>query len=45
MTESVYLKLAQTLDQILHGFPATESGAELRLLAKIFAQMRLPLLR
>jgi electron transport complex protein RnfB len=36
MTEDVYRKLAQTLDAIPHGFPATESGAELRLLAKIF---------
>jgi H+/Na+-translocating ferredoxin:NAD+ oxidoreductase subunit B len=38
MTEDVYHKLAQTLDAIPHGFPATESGAELRLLAKIFTQ-------
>jgi electron transport complex protein RnfB len=34
--EEVYRKLAQTLDAIPHGFPATASGAELRLLAKIF---------
>jgi len=36
MTEDVYRKLAQRLDAIPNGFPATESGAELRLLAKIF---------
>ncbi len=37
MTEDVYRKLAQTLDAIPNGFPATESGVELRLLAKIFS--------
>ena len=37
MTEDVYRKLAQTLDAIPHGFPATDSGVELQLLAKIFA--------
>ena len=37
MTEDVYRRLAQTLDAIPNGFPATESGVELRLLAKIFA--------
>jgi electron transport complex protein RnfB len=36
MTEEVYRRLAQTLDAIPNGFPATESGVELRLLAKIF---------
>jgi electron transport complex protein RnfB len=36
MTEDVYRKLAQRLDAIPNGFPATESGVELRLLAKIF---------
>lgn len=36
MSDDVYRKLAQTLDAIPNGFPATESGAELRLLAKIF---------
>jgi ferredoxin len=36
MEQEVYRKLAQTLDSIPHGFPATESGIELRLLAKIF---------
>jgi len=37
MSEDVYRRLAQRLDAIPHGFPATESGVELRLLAKIFA--------
>jgi electron transport complex protein RnfB len=36
MSEDVYRKLARTLDAIPNGFPATESGVELRLLAKIF---------
>ena len=36
MSNNAYRKLAQTLDAIPNGFPATESGAELRLLAKIF---------
>ena len=36
MPENIYRKLAQRLDAIPNGFPATESGAELRLLAKIF---------
>jgi electron transport complex protein RnfB len=36
MTEDVYRRLAQRLDAIPNGFPATESGVELRLLAKIF---------
>jgi len=36
MTEDVYRKLARRLDAIPNGFPATESGVELRLLAKIF---------
>jgi electron transport complex protein RnfB len=36
MSEDVYRKLAQTLDAIPNGFPPTESGAELQLLAKIF---------
>jgi electron transport complex protein RnfB len=34
--KDVYQKLAQRLDAIPNGFPATESGVELRLLAKIF---------
>ncbi|MGQ9600895.1 MAG: 4Fe-4S binding protein [Anaerolineae bacterium] len=36
MTEEIYRRLAQTLDALPHGFPATSSGVELRLLAKIF---------
>ena len=36
MSEDVYRRLAQRLDAIPNGFPATESGVELRLLAKIF---------
>jgi len=36
MTEDIYRKLAQRLDAIPNGFPATESGSELRLLANIF---------
>ena len=34
--EDVYRSLAESLDRIPNGFPRTESGAELRLLAKIF---------
>lgn len=36
MAEDVYRKLAQRLDAIPNGFPATKSGVELRLLAKMF---------
>lgn len=36
MAEEVYRKLAQRLDAIPNGFPATASGVELRLLAKMF---------
>lgn len=36
MTSDVYRRLAQRLNDIPNGFPATESGVELRLLAKIF---------
>jgi electron transport complex protein RnfB len=36
MPEDVYRKLAHRLDAIPNGFPATQSGVELRLLAKIF---------
>jgi electron transport complex protein RnfB len=36
MQENLYRKLAQRLDATPNGFPATESGVELRLLAKIF---------
>lgn len=37
MNEAVYRILARRLDGIPNGFPATESGVELRLLARIFA--------
>jgi electron transport complex protein RnfB len=37
MSENAYRRLARTLDAIPNGFPATESGVELLLLAKIFA--------
>jgi electron transport complex protein RnfB len=36
MADEVYRRLARTLDAIPNGFPSTESGVELRLLAKIF---------
>jgi ferredoxin len=36
MSEDIYRRLAQRLDAIPNGFPATQSGVELRLLAKIF---------
>jgi ferredoxin len=36
VSEDVYRGLAQRLDAIPNGFPATESGVELKLLAKIF---------
>ena len=37
MPDDVYRGLAQALDGLSVGYPATESGVELRLLAKIFA--------
>ena len=37
MSEDIYRQLARRLDAIPNGFPATESGVELQLLAKIFA--------
>ena len=37
MQKEVYRKLAQRLDAIPNGFPATDGGVELRLLAKLFA--------
>lgn len=51
MSDTVYKKLATRLDELPHGFPPTDDGAELRLLAKIFtpeeaelaAQLRLTL--
>jgi electron transport complex protein RnfB len=36
MSENVYKKLARRLDAIPNGFPETESGIELKLLAKIY---------
>lgn len=36
MPDDAYRRLAERLDAIPNGFPATESGIELRLLAKIF---------
>ncbi len=36
MTDSIYKKLAQLLDTLPNGFPATESGVEMKLLRKIF---------
>ena len=37
MLDEVYRQLAGRLDAVPNGFPATESGVELRLLAKIFS--------
>lgn len=36
MSEDIYRRLAKRLDSIPNGFPATESGSELRLLAMIY---------
>ena len=36
LDNSVYKQLAQRLDTIPNGFPATKSGVELRILAKLF---------
>ncbi|MBW1683615.1 MAG: 4Fe-4S ferredoxin, partial [Deltaproteobacteria bacterium] len=36
MSDDVYRKLAKVLDTLPNGFPATESGVELKLLMKIF---------
>ena len=36
MSENIYRKLAQRLDAIPNGFPPTESGVELKLLASIY---------
>jgi len=35
--ESIYRQLAERLDEIPNGFPKTESGVELKLLAKLFS--------
>jgi len=37
MVPDVYAQLARRLDALPNGFPATDSGVELRLLAKLFA--------
>ena len=37
MSDSVYKQLADRLNRIPNGFPATQSGVELRLLARLFA--------
>jgi len=37
LNENVYKKLARKLDAIPNGFPETESGTELKILAKIYA--------
>jgi len=36
MNQDVYKKLARRLDEIPNGFPETESGVELKLLAKVY---------
>lgn len=36
MTEDVFLRLAHHLDELPGGFPATESGVELRILRRLF---------
>ena len=36
MSEDIYRTLARQFDAMPNGFPATESGAELRLLEKLF---------
>ncbi len=36
MTHNAYQRLARRLDEFPEGFPATESGVELRILAKLF---------
>ena len=36
MSQNAYKKLARKLDTIPNGFPETESGIELKLLAKIY---------
>jgi len=37
MSETTYCRLAQRLDAMPNGFPATQSGVELELLAKLFS--------
>ena len=36
MSDEIYKKLAKVLDTLPNGFPATESGVEIRLLERIF---------
>ena len=36
MSEDIYRKLAQHLDDLPGGFPSTESGVELRILRRLF---------
>ena len=36
MSQEVYKKLAERLDALPNGFPPTEDGVELRMLAKLF---------
>ena len=36
MTDEIYLKLREFLDNMPGGFPATESGVELKILKKLF---------
>lgn len=38
MSEEVYRRLAQRLDTVPNGFPATESGVEIELLARLFTR-------
>ena len=38
MVDQVYRELARKLDSIPPGFPATESGVELQLLARLYTQ-------
>ncbi len=37
MVDEVYQRLAQVLDTLPNGFPATDSGVEIKLLKKIFS--------
>ena len=36
MADEIYQKLARVLDTLPNGFPATESGVEIKLLKRIF---------
>jgi len=38
MNDTIYQKLAKTLDTLPNGFPSTESGMEIRILKKIFSE-------